>query len=256
MWLSHLIRRSLSSPYTLPLNTSAMDFVRLRLGVALRQLKLVAGMYDPLTRLAAKYRSDKGVTVFPFHAYSIHYSKLFERLRNKPINILEIGLARRTDRGALGITCPSLNMWLDYFPAARVYGLDVDDFSLVRMPRTTIFRADQGNADDLLKVVSQCPRFDIIIDDGSHASYHQQLTLKTLFPHLSSGGYYVIEDLLWQPPDLEASLPAVCKTRELLKDSLTLSSIVTGVKQVLFFDSAVQTGKEGMAVIVKAYCDA
>jgi hypothetical protein len=226
--------------------------MRLRFEVAARQLALSMGMYDPLTRLAAKYKSDKGITVFPFHAYSIHYAALFEKLRNKPIRIMEIGLARRTDRSSLGITCPSLSMWLDYFPNAQVYGLDIDDFSWVTLPRTRIFRADQGNVDDLLRVVAQCSKFDVIIDDGSHASYHQQVTLKTLFPSLAEGGYYVIEDLLWQPPDLEASLPQVRKTKELLKDRAALESHISGVKEVRFFDSAIQKGKESMALIVKA----
>ena len=37
--------------------------------------------------------------------------------------------------------------------------------------------------------------FDIIIDDGSHKMNHQQISFDVLFPHLKSGGIYVIEDL-------------------------------------------------------------
>ena len=43
---------------------------------------------------------------------------------------------------------------------------------------------------------------DIIIDDGSHASVHQHLTLGVLFPALKPGGLFVIEDLDWQPPEI------------------------------------------------------
>jgi ribonuclease BN (tRNA processing enzyme) len=37
--------------------------------------------------------------------------------------------------------------------------------------------------------------FDVIIDDGSHQSQHQQVTFEHLWPALKSGGVYVIEDV-------------------------------------------------------------
>jgi hypothetical protein len=36
--------------------------------------------------------------------------------------------------------------------------------------------------------------FDVIIDDASHASHHQQIMLSKMFYQLKSGGYYFIED--------------------------------------------------------------
>jgi hypothetical protein len=36
---------------------------------------------------------------------------------------------------------------------------------------------------------------DIVLDDGSHHMEHIYTTLKYLFPHLSDGGIYMIEDL-------------------------------------------------------------
>jgi hypothetical protein len=44
---------------------------------------------------------------------------------------------------------------------------------------------------------------DIIIDDASHASHHQQIALGTLFPFVRDGGLYIIEDLHWQNDILE-----------------------------------------------------
>jgi hypothetical protein len=246
VWLTHLMRQGLSRPYALPEYTESIDFLYMLLGVLKRQIKVTFGLYDPLTRLAARYKSDKGVTVFPFHGYTVEYAKLFKELRHRPISILEIGLARRTDRKALGIVCPSLSMWAEYFRHAQIYGFDIDDFSSVNLPRTTIFRGDQGSSADLLVVASQCPMFDVIIDDGSHASYHQQVSLRTLFPFLRSGGLYVIEDLHWQPTDLEASLPAARKTLELLKNRPALDAMIAGVRDVLLFEPS------GMAAIVKS----
>ena len=199
MYLTYELRRSLSQPYSLPLDVSRGEFVRMHAGVLARRLGISLRLYDPLTSLAERYRSDKGVTVFPFHGYTLHYSKLFEPFRQRPIKLLEIGLARRTERGNAGIDCPSLRMWLEYFPQASIAGFDIDDFSAVRLPRARIFRGDQGDPSDLVKVAREYGAFDIIIDDGSHASYHQQVTIETLFPFLAPGGLFVIEDLAWQP---------------------------------------------------------
>jgi hypothetical protein len=245
MSLTHSIRRTLSKPFVLPEHTDATEFIGMLAAVVIRQVKVSLGLYDPLTRLAARHKSDKGVTVFPFHGYTINYALIFKELQKRQINMLEIGLSRRTDRKNLGATCPSLSMWLDYFPDARVFGFDIDDFSEVNVPRGQIFRGDQGIAEDLLAVVPTCSSFDVVIDDGSHASYHQQITMRTLFPYVKSGGLYIIEDLHWQPADLEASLPAARKMRDLLKDRDTLDSMIPGVRNVSFLNS------DRLAVVVK-----
>jgi hypothetical protein len=59
------------------------------------------------------------------------------------------------------------------------------------------------------------PEFDIILDDASHASHHQQNAFLELFPKLTSGGIYIIEDLRWQPEAYER--PGITKTAELFR---------------------------------------
>ena len=107
-------------------------------------------------------------------------------------------------------------MWREYFPNASIIGFDIADFSKVpELPGLTIVQGDIGKPDDLMLLVGSGREFDIIIDDASHASHHQQIALGTLFPYLKRGGYYIIEDLNYQPPDLE--LPGAMKTKDFLQ---------------------------------------
>src|SRR4051794_33419164 len=121
MWLTHTLRRRLSNPYSLPPHISGAEFSRLLITVWMRQIKARFGFGDPLTRLATKYKSVKGVTIFPFHGYTVYYSTLFQRFRDEPISLLEIGLSIPLHRKSIGVTCPSLGMWLEYFSNASIY---------------------------------------------------------------------------------------------------------------------------------------
>ena len=87
---------------------------------------------------------------------------------------------------------------------------------------------------------------DVIIDDGSHASFDQQVTLRELFPLLADGGWYFIEDLDWQPPGEDAG--QIMITKRLLReieqhgaarsvDPLGVSALAGQMAEILFFDS-------------------
>src|SRR5439155_20544892 len=77
----------------------------------------------------------------------------------------------------------------------------IDDFGFMTGARTVAVRGDQGARDALSRFVERDgePGFRIVVDDGSHASSHQQISLAALFPHVEPAGLYVIEDLNWQP---------------------------------------------------------
>ena len=116
--------------------------------------------------------------------YFLYYEDAFRRLRHASMNILEIGVHKGD----------SLRLWNAYFPASRVYGIDLYLFK--EAVGLNVFRGDQKNVKFLADVVRQAGPFDIIIDDGSHIMADQIASLKYLFPHgLASGGTYVIEDL-------------------------------------------------------------
>ena len=86
----------------------------------------------------------------------------------------------------------------------------------------------------------------MIIDDGSHASVDEQLTLVEFFPLLADGGWYFIEDLDWQPPGEDRAKIALTKTllREIQEhgaarsiDPLGVSALAAQFAEILFFDS-------------------
>jgi hypothetical protein len=182
---------------------------------------------DELTSLADTFGSDKG-TRFSAHLYTRIYKRFFEKVRNDEITILEIGLLRtdfdkrRASNAAEGITslkasrAPSLEMWKRYFPKARIFGFDIDDFSDVNIAGCTIARGDMSSRSDLARLVTSIEQpIDIIIEDGSHASHHQQIALGYLFPNVRSGGLYIIEDLHWQDEQMEKI--GAPKTRDILR---------------------------------------
>lgn len=158
-----------------------------------------------LTDLADKYGSDKGSTK---HRYTDLYNMLFQPYRNRKINFLEMGLqvgdpehGKSVDRKTTDL--PSVRMWLEYFNSANVTGLDVSDFSWFEADRFNFVRCDMDERENIEKVADKIEELDIIIDDASHASHHQQNAFIALFPKLRSGGLYIIEDLRWQPKAYE-----------------------------------------------------
>jgi hypothetical protein len=183
-----------------------------------------------LTELANRYRSDKGTEFGQMHGYTELYERLFEPMRQERFRLLEIGL--RWDPYYSEVdhsSSPSLQMWLDYFPNAEICGFDINDFTGMRHKRLRIFQGDQGNPDDLRRMMLDLDGIDVVIDDGNHDSFHQQTSFRYLFPHLRRDGMYIIEDLHWQPPP-DPSLPPVMKTRDVFR-----SPALTGLCDVSFY---------------------
>lgn len=149
----------------------------------------------PLCEIANKHKTDKGGRHFfagdTCHEYTPVYYDLLENRRPFVRTVLEIGV---------NYGC-SLRMWRDFFPRAMVIGLDSNAGALFTEERIKCYAADQGREDDLLRAMFDIHQdfpgmdFDLIVDDGSHETAHQILTMKTLLPFMAPAGYYVIEDL-------------------------------------------------------------
>jgi len=173
-----------------------------------------------LTDLADKHGSDKGSKK---HRYTELYHMLLHPLRERAITFMEMGLliggpehGISKDRETRDL--PSIRMWLDYFSKAKIIGMDVSDFSWFQDPRFTFHRCDMDSVEELQVVGAQLPVCDVILDDASHASHHQQNAFLEFFPKLRSGGMYIIEDLRWQPETYEK--PGYTKTAALFRSYL------------------------------------
>ena len=180
----------------------------------------------PLTQIMNRQGSDKGTVhgywngLFVGHAYTDVYETRFEPLRNQPITMLEVGIGpgepgvRRGSWLSGGRRGGSSAGWREYFTQGDIHAMDILECSWLDGDRLTTHVGDQSSRDSLAGVLKEIGKpLDIIIDDGSHQSGHQQLTLACLFPALTDDGTYVIEDLGWQPEEPE-DLP---KTIDLLR---------------------------------------
>ena len=174
-----------------------------------------------LTQLANKYNSDKGNTYRCAHHYTIKYEEIIHTIVNimgieKP-RILEIGLNNTK-------SIPSLMIWQDYFhKKVEITGFDIQrDFLKFNgsVDNIRIFVGDQSNIVDLQQLKDTC--YHLLIDDGYHASKHQQISFKTLWDSVEPGGFYIIEDLQWQP-EKESCI----KTRTLFEQWLVGNYIST-----------------------------
>jgi hypothetical protein len=225
-----------------------------------------------LRKLANKHRSDKGDLYYNAHGYADIYEFLLRGQKDAPLKLLEIGLLRHDVQARNPGPyehAPSLAMWREYFPNAEIYGFDVADFSAVpNIPGVQICRGDMSNEADLASLIETSRgEFDVIIDDASHASHHQQIALRFLFPTLKPGGFYFIEDLTYQPPQLE--LPDAVKTLDVLRslswgsirptphiDRESLESIQANLDWLQMFDSGDRTfgsiHPDAFAVLKKA----
>src|SRR5215207_9797134 len=74
-------------------------------------------MKPSLDSLGLKYQTDKASS---FHNYLVHYDELLESMRQEHIDILEIGVYAGS----------SIRMWHEYFPAARIVGVDVNPINI------------------------------------------------------------------------------------------------------------------------------
>lgn len=149
---------------------------------------------DPQWRSQALSRSELG-RIFLAHqgrptqkwiGYPEAYDRQLVPWRGKSVRLLEIGVSQGG----------SLEIWREFFGAqAVIFGIDIDPTCADRVDAPNAVRiGSQADPDFLRGVVTEMGGVDIVIDDGSHVAKHQRASFRTLFPLLSEGGLYVMED--------------------------------------------------------------
>jgi hypothetical protein len=165
-----------------------------------------------LSKIFNKHNSDKTMK----HMYHLVYEPHFDNIRYNKLNILEVGVFKGE----------SINAWLEYFPNATVYGIDIfervkaEDIEVLNHPRVKWSRCDStvSGVEEWKDI-----EFDIIIDDGLHTPTANMLTFKNLSSLLKKGGLYFIEDVwpleLMSTKELEHSWLKKYKDEYLLEDN-------------------------------------
>lgn len=199
----------------------------------------------PLTTIMNRQGSDKGTIhgyrrgMFVGHAFTEVYEPLFASRRDSPVRLLEVGVGP-TEPGVLrasplthGRRGGSAAGWREYFSRGDIHAMDILDCSELDSERLTTHIGDQGSRESMSEVLTDIGTpIDIIIDDGSHQSRHQQITLACMFPALADDGIYVIEDLDWQPVEAKGATKTVTLLRQFEQDGTFPSPVLTSEEQV------------------------
>jgi hypothetical protein len=121
--------------------------------------------------------------------YLREYDRLFSPMRDKPISLLEIGI----QNGG------SLERWSTYFAhGQRFVGCDINpdcERLVYNDPRIHLIVGDANQSDTTARILTCAPRFDIVIEDGSHTSGDIVRAFANFFPHIEDGGLFIAEDL-------------------------------------------------------------
>lgn len=151
-------------------------------------MKTLAEIYEHY-KGPASY-GDKGT----IHSYIEVYESILAPYRQMahPV-VLEVGI----------MSGHSLRMWEEYFHTGTVYGVDLCDQPMGGMADLRPILAEGSHnislidANDPLQVQRTFGnvRFDVIIEDASHALEHQFGIFANFRPLLNPGAIYVIEDV-------------------------------------------------------------
>ncbi len=132
--------------------------------------------------------SDRAHSSDKWEHYFDIYDHLLGEFYGTDVHYLEIGVQ---DGGSLE-TAAKL-----FAKGAAIMGLDIDP-GCARLEKeglaSRIFIGSQVDDQVLQSVLNYSPTLDVIIDDGSHVQAHMILTFIKLFPAVSQGGVYIIED--------------------------------------------------------------
>ena len=153
-----------------------------------------------LSKLFLKFNTDKGKYFKSFgfkdkaHNYSKFYVRNLSHLKEKKINILEIGTYRGDAAAA----------FISYFKKSNLVTIDNTRKLRFKSKRIKFYKLDYLNKIQQKKFTQKYKNFfDIIIDDGGHYKSHNIKNLKNFFTCLKKKSFYIIEDISYYPPNID-----------------------------------------------------
>ena len=148
-------------------------------------------MTDPLTEIGLRTGTDKA----KFHGYTRHYHELLKEFRYKHLFFLELGFGGYEWPDAGG---ESVRMWREYAPNWDIVSVDVypkNVGQLVPYDGVTFYQCSQTDTIALSSIMNTHGRPKIVLDDASHVSALTTMSFNILWPHLTPGGWYIVEDI-------------------------------------------------------------
>jgi len=158
--------------------------------INLDQKKLINGK---LSKLFRYFNSDKAKvferlnSIQKTHNYGKFYDKHFKKLKDKKLNILEVGSYRGSSSAS----------FFNYFSNSKIYCVDLDHKNfLFCSKRIKLIKLDYMNKNLVSKFCKTHSNFfDIIIDDGGHYKSHMLNNLNNFSTCLKKkSSMYIIED--------------------------------------------------------------
>lgn len=168
------------------------------------------------------------------HNYLKTYEYFLQSFRAKSFTLLELGVGPEHNCGR------SLKTWCDYFPNAKIVGVDIrEDARSLANERVTIEVIDSGNPEQLQTLGAKY-KPEVIVDDASHLWQHQIVAFQHLYPQLQSGGIYIIEDIQTSFGKLRDSYSR-SSSIDAYEYFLSLQTLIVGLRQdypISFFRDA------------------
>ncbi len=183
-----------------------------------------------------------------------HYLDIYDRFflpyRDRPINILEIGVSHGG----------SLEIWSKYFHTrSNIIGIDIElKCKKAEKGNIKVYIGSQTDK-EFLKSIPY--KFDIIIDDGSHIQSNVLRAFELLFPKLKNGGLYFVEDLhtaYWKEygGGLRKNKTFIAKTKSLLdelnyyhiRENVLHSNYLKKIKGIYAADSIIIIEKDNVKI--------
>ena len=154
------------------------------------------------------------------HGYGSFYQKYFKKIKDKKLNILEIG-------SFYGNASASLFFYFknSFLYAADIYP-DLFRYSSKRITNFFVNSAEESSIEnDILKKNID---FDIIIEDAGHSLKDQIISLFLLFKNVKKGGLFIVEELDFpdtrKDMNLENEKPTLREIFEKLKNNDSFES--------------------------------